>query len=77
MAMDYWEIISLPAFAESNDVLNRNEGDPLWPMRYPSDVLLDKKKVLGSYWFGALYEQRPQPSEGGVTKIGLGAILQT
>ena len=65
---DDWEVISLPAFAESNDVLNRDFDDPLWPERYPTSVLVEKKQVLGSYWFSALYQQRPQPPGGGLLK---------
>ena len=65
---DHWEVISLPAFAEENDVLNRDLDDPLWPERYPTSVLLEKKQAIGSYWFSALYQQRPQPAEGVLLK---------
>jgi predicted phage terminase large subunit-like protein len=64
-----WEILSLPAIAESNnDPLGRKIGDPLWPARYPSDKLEEIRRTLGSYWFAGLYQQRPAPLEGGMFK---------
>ena len=65
---DPWEVISLPALAEENDPLGRDVGEALWPERYPVDELLNIKRELGSYWFSALYQQRPQPATGGLLK---------
>jgi predicted phage terminase large subunit-like protein len=63
-----WEIVSLPALAEADDPLNRTEGDALWPERFPMEQLLEKKKSVGSYWWSAMYQQRPVPIEGGFFK---------
>jgi len=59
-----WEVINLPAIAEEGDQLGRLQGEALWPERYPINVLKETKRTLGSYWFDALYQQRPAPAEG-------------
>lgn len=61
---DQWEIISLPAIAESNDVLGRREGDPLWPEWEGSDELDRKRRAVGPRDWSALYQQRPAPEDG-------------
>lgn len=63
-----WEIINLPAIAEDNDMLGRKPGEPLWPGRYDFNELERIKYTTGSYWWSALYQQRPQPPEGGLLK---------
>lgn len=63
-----WEMISLPAIAEANDLLGRAVGDALNPDRYPIDKLLEIKRVLGDRSFNALYQQRPQEQEGEMFK---------
>ena len=63
-----WEIINLPAIAEDHDILDRKVGEPLWPRRYDLKKLLDIKYNTGSYWWSAMYQQRPQPPEGGLLK---------
>ena len=65
---DTWEVVNLPAFAVEDDILGRKPGEALWPDRFPVDVLNQKKKVLGSYYFSAMYQQRPQPPGGGLLK---------
>ena len=35
---DKWEVISLPALAEDHDPLGRDDGEALWPERYPKEV---------------------------------------
>lgn len=55
-----WDVLSLPAINE--------EGEPLWPDRFNLERLLEIKKELGSYWFSAMYQQNPQPTEGGLLK---------
>lgn len=59
-----WTVISLPAEAEDDDPLGRLPGEPLCPERFDYDALQDRKRVLGSYSFSALYQQRPAPLEG-------------
>ncbi len=63
-AADGWEVISFPAIAEASDPLRRNEGEALWPKRYPVEVLESIKRQLGSAAFASLYQQRPAPIEG-------------
>jgi predicted phage terminase large subunit-like protein len=62
-----WVVISLPAIAEVNDPLGRAIGEALCPERYPIDDLLDKKATLLNSFY-ALYQQMPQPPEGGLFK---------
>jgi predicted phage terminase large subunit-like protein len=63
-----WTVISLPAEAEENDPLGREIGEPLCPERYDTDALADRRRVLGSYGYNALYQQRPSPPEGGIIR---------
>ena len=65
---DKWTVISLPAIAEGEDILGRKKGDSLFPSRYDVESLQDIKNTLGSYWFNALYQQRPQPDGGSIFK---------
>ena len=55
--------LTLPAFAEPSeaapDPLGRRAGEPLWPERYGSNALEQKRTMLGDYWFNSLYQQRP------------------
>ena len=50
------------------DPLGRAVDIPLWSERFDHEALLRIKATLGSYWFSALYQCRPQPAEGGVFK---------
>ena len=61
-----WEIVSLPAVAETGDLLGRAEGEALWPSRYNLEALARIKATLGSYWWNALYQQRPSPPKGSI-----------
>lgn len=63
-----WNVLSLPAIADEEDLLGRKPGEALWPCRYSIDNLNEKKKNMGSYIFSALYQQKPMPNEGGVFK---------
>ena len=63
-----WEVLSLPAIAESGDALGRPEGEALWPSRYPVDALDGIRASIGNYWWQALYQQRPAPPEGALFK---------
>ena len=59
-----WQIVNLPALAETSDPLGRAPGAALCPERYDETALSNIKEVLGSRSFAALYQQRPQPAEG-------------
>lgn len=63
-----WKVLNLPAIAEADDPLGREEGAALWSARFPVDVLRDIETTLGSYSFSALYQQHPVPAEGGIFK---------
>ncbi|MBR9804133.1 phage terminase large subunit [bacterium] len=56
---EHWEVVSLPALAEENDPLGREVGEPLWPARYPREVLEQQRRNLDVAWWMALYQQRP------------------
>lgn len=63
---DEYEYLRLPALAESDDPLGREEGAALWSERYPA-TYFDTWRNL-PYTFAGLYQQRPVPSEGGLFK---------
>lgn len=63
---DRWDIVSLPAIAEENDLLGRAPGEPLWPERYSKEKLESIKTSVGSYVWSALFQQNPRPQEGGI-----------
>lgn len=58
--------IRLPAIAGEDDPLGRRVGEALWPDRYPAVRLEHTRKVLGPYWFSAMYQGTPTPDEGGI-----------
>lgn len=68
-AHEGWTVLNLPAVAEANDAIGRTEGEALWPAAYPLDALAKIKASIGSRDWGALYQQRPSPAEGGVFKL--------
>jgi predicted phage terminase large subunit-like protein len=61
-----WTVLKLPAIAEEADELDRAEGDALWPDRWGVEHLMDRKRAAGSYFWNALYQQRPAPEEGAI-----------
>jgi predicted phage terminase large subunit-like protein len=62
-----WTNIVIPAIAEENDILGRPPGTPLFAERYPLEDLLELKDELGSFFFNALYQQRPENDAGKLT----------
>lgn len=65
---EHWKKLVVPAIAEENDLLGREPGEALWPERYDIRFLRQAKASMGSYLFGALYQQHPSPEGGGVFK---------
>ncbi len=65
-----WDVITLPAVAEENDMLGREVGEALWPQRYDTERLKSIRRAIqtrhGDRWWQALYQQRPQAPEGGL-----------
>lgn len=55
-----WEVLSLPAINE--------DGEALWPERYPVPVLQAIRKEIGLRDFESLYQQRPTAAEGNIIK---------
>lgn len=61
-----WEVITLRARNETaadvkSDPLKRPKDRPLWPVRWDSKALDERKRTLGNYAYSALFQQRPQP----------------
>jgi predicted phage terminase large subunit-like protein len=61
-----WTVINLPAIAEAGDPLGRELGQALCPARYDEAALAQRRMVLGSYAFSALYQGHPTPPGGGM-----------
>lgn len=59
-----WLELCLPALAKEGDVLGRRPGDALWPERY-STAVLEEKRRLAPTWFAAQYQQEPIDLAGG------------
>lgn len=64
---DKWHILSLPAIAEEDDEY-RKEGEALWPGRFDLDALERIKVAVGSRFWTALYQQRPDIKGGAIFK---------
>lgn len=61
---DDWEVLNLPAFAEEDDALGREVDDVLWPEMFDEEWMDQTRRAMGTYWFTAMYQQRPSPAEG-------------
>lgn len=59
-----WDVVSLSAIAEKEDLLGRTPGEALWPERFDEEKLAEMKEVVSPYWWSAQYQQRPIPREG-------------
>jgi len=69
---DQWEVVTLPAIAEADDILKRPIGEPLWPEWYGIEVLQQIRRVLtindGPRAWAALYQQKPVEEHGNYFK---------
>lgn len=75
-APQQWQVLNLPAIAEppqqqikfpASCTIEpdwRKPGEPLCPERFPLLELEQIRIRAGSYWWNALYQQRPSPAEG-------------
>ena len=73
-----WHIVNLPAIKDDESPAfpitcyvepdPREMGDALCPERYGVARLQKIQQRLGSYFWNALYQQRPHPREGGLIK---------
>ena len=59
-----WGVINLPAMAERNDLLLRQEHEALWPERYNLEALGKLKEAIGPDGWVSQYQQRPEQMEG-------------
>ncbi len=64
-----WEVLTLRAEAEADDVLARELGTPLCPDLHPAAELADNRKTMGSAYEG-LYQCRPVKRGGDLIKRG-------
>lgn len=67
---DKYTVINLPALAldDDDDPLGRKPGEALWPTRFSADDLARTQRVVGSYWWQAMYQGDPQTPGGEVFK---------
>jgi predicted phage terminase large subunit-like protein len=65
---EQWELLNLPAIAETNDILGRAVGSALWPERYNEATLAVTKRFEGSRNWASMFQQRPTPDDGEVFK---------
>lgn len=64
-----WSILNLPAIAEKDDLLGREEGKALWPeYGFDENYMTNIKVSIGSRAFNSLYQQRPSSIEGNLFK---------
>jgi len=72
-----WHRLSLPAFAEDEDQLNRIAAEPLWPEWEDTAALLRRRSTVGERAWLAQFQQSPRPSIGGLFKISHLAFADT
>lgn len=70
-----WELIKLPGIAKENDPLGRKPGEALFPEKYNVGRLKAIQAVLGSYKYGALYDQEPVAKGGNYVNMGAFRIV--
>lgn len=65
-AHEGWEVLNMPALAEPEDLMGREEGAPLWPEAYPLGELEQIRRSVGPRDWASLYQQRPAAMEGSI-----------
>jgi predicted phage terminase large subunit-like protein len=65
-----WEVVKIPALAETDDPLGRAPGEALCPERFSAEDLSRIRNRIGSRSFESLYQQSPFPEEGSLFKRG-------
>jgi predicted phage terminase large subunit-like protein len=61
---EHWDELRLPAIAEKNDPLGRDEGEALWPEVWPLTSLMAVKKAQGARGFAARFQGTPRADQG-------------
>jgi predicted phage terminase large subunit-like protein len=69
-----WHVVNMPAIAEAEregfppsvtlEPDERDAGEALFPARFPLDKLETIRRKVGTYFWNALYQQRPAPRDG-------------
>lgn len=59
-----WELVKLPALAEDDDLLGRENGEALWPYQYSKEYLEGRREKLSSKVWNSLYQCSPNIEEG-------------
>lgn len=59
---EQWEVISIPAIAEENDILGRAVGEQLWPEWFTPEMFAEARRDPRNW--SALYQQQPVPDSG-------------
>ncbi len=62
-----WDIVEFRAIAEEDDPLGRPIGEPLFPERYGLTELADRKRTLGTFFFNAIFQQKPEDDASKLT----------
>lgn len=81
LEQETWEVLSLPAIAEHDEVhtidtpwgrktYRRSAGDILHPAFESEDSLARLRATVGEYNFAGQYQQAPTPLGGGLVKLG-------
>jgi len=69
---EQWHVLSFPMIQEVTKYTHpedpREPDELLWPERFPEKKVIATKKSAGSRVWGALYQQRPAPDEGGLVE---------
>lgn len=65
LSKDGWETINLPAVNDGSDP-RRKLGEALDPIRWPIELLDQRRKEVGDFVFASLYQGQPRPRGGRV-----------
>ncbi len=63
-----WTVLRLPALAEAEDPIGREEGEALWPERFNAEYYAKQRRAIGEAAFASLQQQRPAPASGLIFK---------
>lgn len=62
-----WDHIKFHAEAMEGDPLGREVGEPLFPERYDRAQLADRRRVLGTMFYNAIFQQEPVDDDSKLT----------
>ena len=74
---DRWDVLRLPALAETDDPLGRLAGEALWPTWEDAEALARKRATVGSRIWAAHYQQAPLTDSSGLFPAQRIAIIDT